>query len=220
MRDGKEVILLVENDRNAIYNEQEFLEEGHYEIVTAENGKKAMEYLEKNPYDTDIMIVALNLPDMDGIELLKQVKQTSCLDGIPVVIIIPVEYKEKQAAAMENDAEDIILSPYEKKVAANRIRNILAAKRHMEYENVMEGFVGKELDKCIDTLGLCKCRQCRKDVVALTLNHLRPRYASTEKGRLLCATDQLSYDYVSAMLRAITESAETVKNNPRHKNGQ
>ena len=133
MRDGKEVILLVENDRNAIYNEQEFLEEGHYEIVTAENGKKAMEYLEKNPYDTDIMIVALNLPDMDGIELLKQVKQTSYLDGIPVVIIIPVEYKEKQAAAMENDAEDIILSPYEKKVAANRIRNILAAKIHMEY---------------------------------------------------------------------------------------
>lgn len=216
MRDGKEVILLVENDRDAVNEERAFLEEGRYEIITEEDGKKALEYLEKDPYNVDVVITALHLPGMDGIELLKQIKQMPRLGGVAVVVIIPVDSREKQAAAMENGAEDIILSPYEKQVAANRIRNILSAKKHREYENVMEEFVGRELDKCADTLGLCKCRQCRKDVLALTLNHLRPRYASTEKGRLLCATDQLSYDYVSAMLRAITESAEIVKNNPRH----
>ena len=80
----------------------------------------------------------------------------------------------------------------------------------------MEEIMEKELDKCIDSLGICKCAKCRRDVLTLSLNKIRPRYVSSEKGRLLAVVDQMSYDYIPEMLRAITESAEIVKKNPHH----
>lgn len=89
-------------------------------------------------------------------------------------------------------------------------------KKKFRYMNVMEEIVEKELDNCIDSLGLCRCPQCRVDVIALSLNRLKSRYVSSEKGRLLSVIDQMSYDYIPEILRAITESAEVVKKNPRH----
>ena len=82
--------------------------------------------------------------------------------------------------------------------------------------NIMEELAARELNRCIDSLGICKCRQCRKDVITLSLNRLKPRYVSSAKGKLLSELDQMSYDYVPEMLRALTESAEIVKKNPRH----
>ena len=117
---------------------------------------------------------------------------------------------------MDYGAEDIILSPFDNRTAANRIRNILAANARPLCINVMEEMVERELDKCIDSLGLCRCLQCRKDVLSLSLNRLKPRYVSSEKGKLLSCLDQMSYDCVPEMLRALTESAEIVKRNPNH----
>lgn len=216
MRNGKEVILLVNSDGNARNAAKAFLEAKHYEIITVCDGKEALEYLSKNPNDTDLVVTALELSVLNGIELLKLLKLSQRMKDVPVVIVMPVGREKERAEAMDNGAEDIILQPFDNRAVANRIHNILVSKGRPMCVNVMEEIVEKELEKCIDSLGVCKCRQCRKDILTLSLNRLKPRYVSTEKGRLLSVIDQMSYDYVPEMLRAITESAEIVKKNPRH----
>lgn len=117
---------------------------------------------------------------------------------------------------MDNGAEDILFFPFDSRVVLNRVHNILMSGRRPTCVNIMEELAARELNRCIDSLGICKCRQCRKDVITLSLNRLKPRYVSSAKGKLLSELDQMSYDYVPEMLRALTESAEIVKKNPRH----
>ena len=82
--------------------------------------------------------------------------------------------------------------------------------------NVMEDLVKEQIDKNINTFGICQCAVCRSDLAALTLNHLSPKYVSTEKGRLISATEKMSYDNILEIVKAIAECAEIIKQNPRH----
>lgn len=216
MRNGREVILLVEGDGETRNAEKAFLEKNHYQVIAVEDGKAALDYLKDNPNGIDLVISALELPVINGIELLKLLKLSQRMRDVPVLLVIPLEREKEKNEAMDYGAEDIILSPFDYRTAANRIRNIMAANARPLCINVMEEMVARELDKCIDSLGLCRCRQCRKDVLSLSLNRLKPRYVSTEKGKLLSCLDQMSYDCVPEMLRALTESAEIVKRNPNH----
>lgn len=216
MRNGKEVILLVEGNADILNAEKALLEERHYEIILAQDGKAALDYLKDNPYDTDLVLSALDIPLISGLEMLKLLKLSQRMKDVPVVIIMPMEREEEQTQVMDHGAEDIILYPFDSRVVVNRIHNILASRKHPGCVNVMEELAARELNQCIDSLGICKCRQCRKDVLTLSLNRLKPRYVSSEKGKLLSALDQMSYDYMPEMLRALTESAEIVKKNPRH----
>lgn len=216
MRDGKEVIVLAESDERVRDAIKVFLEELHYEVAAVGDGRAALQYLEENPYDTDLVLCALDLPVIGSMEMLKVLKLSQDTKDIPVLVRIPIERETEVAKVMDNGAEDIIFLPFDDRVLANRIRNILVSKRRPACKNVMEDAVVRELDNYVDSLGMCKCRQCRKDAQALALNRLKPRYVSSEKGKILAAMDRMSSDYLPDILRALTESAEIVKKNPRH----
>ena len=75
-------ILLVEDDKNQrLLYEQELSQEG-YEVVTASNGKEALEKVQVQP--PDIVIMDINMPKMDGIEAIGRILSRN--KEIPVII--------------------------------------------------------------------------------------------------------------------------------------
>ena len=216
MGNGREVILLVEGNAEILRVETNILEEKHCEVIAMEDGKQALDYLKENPYDTDLVLAAIDAPVIDGKELLRLLKLSQRMKDIPVVIKLPVDREEDRTEVMNNGAEDILLTPYDERCMFRRISNIIMASRRPFCINIMEEAVVRELDRHIDELGMCKCRQCRKDVQTLALNRVKPKYISSERGRVLSGLDQLSSDYLPDILCALTESAEIVKKNPRH----
>ncbi len=216
MREGKKVILLAEGNADLRIEEKNMFEKWNCIIDIVQTGTQALDYLRKNTDTTDMVVTSLNLPELSGMELLEILQLSNRLKRVPCVMILPEKKIDIVEEVLNRGAEDIILYPIEKVVAARRIHNILMAKTRPLYENIMEEIMEKELDKCIDSLGICQCAKCRRDVLTLSLNKIRPRYVSSEKGRLLAVVDQMSYDYIPEMLRAITESAEIVKKNPHH----
>lgn len=83
----------------------------------------------------------------------------------------------------------------------------------------MEDLVKEKLDETIDSLGCCKCEQCRSDIISYALNRLKPKYANTEMGTTLLKVDSLSLQFEIDLLTAIYDGAEVVKKYPRHKKG-
>lgn len=215
MREGKKIILLAEGNTEIVASGKE-LEKWDCIVDTVQTGREALDYLKKNADTTDMVVSSLLLPELSGLDLLDILQLSERMRKVPFVMIIPEKKIDVVDEVLDRGAEDVILYPQEKNAAVKRIHNILKAHSHPLYENIMEGMLEKELDKCIDLLGICKCQTCRSDVMTLALNRIRPRYVSSEKGRLLSVVDQMSYDYVPDMLRALTESAEIVKKNPRH----
>ncbi len=216
MRNGKEVILLVEGNEEIRRVETDFLEDKHCEVIGMEDGKQALDYLKENPYDTDLVLTSIDAPVIDGKELLRLLKLSQRMKDIPVMVKLPMDRAEDRTEVMNNGAEDVLLTPYDERAMFHRIDNIIMAKRRPFCVNIMEEAVVRELDRHIDELGVCKCRQCRKDIQTLALNRVKPKYVSSERGKILSGLDQLSSDYLPDILCALTESAEIVKKNPRH----
>ncbi len=83
-------ILIVDDDQNILRLYKEELEEEGYEIVTASNGQEAMEQFEKE--SPDLVTLDILLPDVDGIKLLRQMKEKR--PRLPVIMSTAYDYRD------------------------------------------------------------------------------------------------------------------------------
>ena len=115
-------ILLVEDDKNQrLLYEQELKHEG-YEIVTASNGKEALEKVqEKLP---DIVIMDINMPKMDGIEAMGKILGKN--KEIPV--IINTAYSNYKDSFMSWAADAYIVKTSDLSELKEKIKEVLARK--------------------------------------------------------------------------------------------
>ena len=115
-------ILLVEDDENQrLLYEQELMHEG-YEVVTASNGKEALEKVqEKLP---DIVIMDINMPKMDGIEAMGRILGKN--KEIPV--IINTAYSNYKDSFMSWAADAYIVKTSDLSELKEKIKEVLAKK--------------------------------------------------------------------------------------------
>ena len=83
-------ILIVDDDQNILRLYKEELEEEGYVIVTASNGQEAMEQFERET--PDLVTLDILLPDVDGIKLLRQMKEKR--PRLPVIMSTAYDYRD------------------------------------------------------------------------------------------------------------------------------
>lgn len=89
--------------------------------------------------------------------------------------------------------------------------------KNVRVANVMEKLVDEEFPVVMQKFpDACCCAQCLSDIKALALNKLKPRYVSTDRGDLFERVNISDMMIKVDALRAMTEAAEKVTNNPRH----
>lgn len=83
-------------------------------------------------------------------------------------------------------------------------------------KNVEEERIFEKILDIIKDLDCCTCEKCINDIAAYALNQIKPKYVSTEIGRLYEKTRMFDKEHEKNLLVAILNAAEVVKNNPRH----
>lgn len=83
-------------------------------------------------------------------------------------------------------------------------------------KNYMEEVVLNLIDSVLNDIDMCKCDLCVKDIAALALNNLPPKYIATEKGELYSKVNSLKSQFEVDVISAITKAAVLVKKSPRH----
>ena len=83
-------ILIVDDDPNILRLYKEELEEEGYIIVTASNGQEAIEKFESE--DPDLVTLDILLPDIDGIKLLRQMKEKK--PRLPIIMSTAYDYRD------------------------------------------------------------------------------------------------------------------------------
>ncbi len=113
---------------------------GGAEIIEAENGQVAMDQLKKNW--VDIVITDFNMPEMNGLELIKQMKEDELFDQIPVVVITTEGSQEKVDQFLAQGAAGYIQKPF----SPEQLRDILVQLLgEMDYEEDLDDS-GDEFD--------------------------------------------------------------------------
>jgi diguanylate cyclase (GGDEF)-like protein len=101
---------------------------GNYRVQTAINGRLALDIINAES-PPDLILLDIQMPDIDGYEVLITMKQSDKTKSIPVIFITGRDNAEDEARGLELGAMDYITKPFNIPVVMARVRNQLALKQ-------------------------------------------------------------------------------------------
>ena len=127
-----------------------------YLVETAANGREALRMVQEKPFD--LMLLDIMMPEMDGYEVLKQLKADSDLRHLPVIMISALSELDSVVHCIEMGAEDYLPKPFNPTVLKARVGACLEKKRSRDremllFEQLQENYQRlQELEKMRDDL--------------------------------------------------------------------
>ena len=115
-----QTIALVDDDRNILTSVSLSLEAEGYRIQTYTDGAAALEGLKSNP--PDLAIVDIKMPRMDGMELLRRLRQKS---DLPVIFLTSKDEEIDELFGLKMGADDFIRKPFSQRLLVERVKAIL-----------------------------------------------------------------------------------------------
>ena len=104
-------VLVVDDSRSIVAMVRYSLEKTGYQVFSAHDGQEGLERL-KETGGTDIIICDLNMPNMDGLTMLKAVKASSEYVGIPFLMLTTEAQQSMRQQAKEAGARAWIIKPF------------------------------------------------------------------------------------------------------------
>ncbi len=117
---GKKV-LLVDDDLRNIFALTHVLEMQQMSVIFAKNGKEALDKIEKNP-DTDIVLMDIMMPVMDGYEAMQEIRNMERFKAIPILALTAKAMKGDKQKCIEAGANDYISKPIDSDNLLSQIR--------------------------------------------------------------------------------------------------
>lgn len=104
-------LLLIDDDPNLILLVKDYLEFRGYEVTTAENGREALEILEKEM--PDMIICDVMMPEMDGYAFVEQVRKDPRTNWIPVLFLSAKGQSQDRVKGLNTGADVYMVKPFE-----------------------------------------------------------------------------------------------------------
>ena len=116
-------ILLVDDSRTVRQQVGITLTEAGYQTVEAENGQQAISVLQTNE-DVAMIIADVNMPVMNGIEMLWRMKNTNTAPGVPIVMLTTEGQAELIDEAKKAGAKGWIIKPFKPDLLVNAVKKL------------------------------------------------------------------------------------------------
>lgn len=118
-------ILIVDDDIELLAMLCRYFERKKYSIITAKDGLEALEKIQRNP---DIILLDINMPKMDGIELCRRVRdKISC----PIIFLTGKVEEQDRVNGLLSGGDDYIVKPFSlKELDARIIAHLKREQRH------------------------------------------------------------------------------------------
>ena len=97
---------------------------GHSNVDEAEDGQAALNKLKANTFD--FVVSDINMPNMNGFELLRQIRQDASLKGLPVLLVTAEAKREDIIMAAQIGASGYIVKPFTKATLEDKLTKIIA----------------------------------------------------------------------------------------------
>ena len=113
-------IALVDDDRNILTSVSIALEAEGYRVETYTDGASALDGLKQNP--PDLAIFDIKMPRMDGMELLRRLRQKS---DVPVIFLTSKDEEIDELFGLKMGADDFIRKPFSQRLLVERVKAVL-----------------------------------------------------------------------------------------------
>lgn len=123
---NKYCILIIEDDEKICKFITTVLASNNYSVVTAKDGREALSHIPS--YCPDLILLDLGLPDMDGSEIIRSVREWSL---IPIIVISARDRGHDKVEALDLGADDYMTKPFDPAELLARIRTALRHNRNL-----------------------------------------------------------------------------------------
>ncbi len=96
-----------------------------YEVHTEEDGLKALAWLQEGNIP-DLILTDLQMPNLDGMELISRLKESGYFSDIPVIVLSSKDSSDDRVKCLRLGAEDYIMKPFNPEELLIRIERILS----------------------------------------------------------------------------------------------
>jgi two-component system alkaline phosphatase synthesis response regulator PhoP len=122
-----EKILIIDDEENIVLLAETNLEMCGYRVITAQDGKQGLEMAQKEK--PDLIILDIRLPEIDGWEVCRRLKNSTDTRNIPIVFLTAHAQENDINKGLSLGAEEFITKPFIPEDMAQRIKKILAQKQ-------------------------------------------------------------------------------------------
>ncbi len=126
----KQTILVVDDDPGARQSLEVILEDD-YRVLCVGNGPEALKILQEET--VDLILLDVNMPDMDGLEVLRKIKEQD--EELDVIMVSALDLARKAVDAIRLGAYDYITKPYEPEDILSSVHRVLSKQKlHKELD--------------------------------------------------------------------------------------
>jgi two-component system chemotaxis response regulator CheY len=97
------------------------LRELGYEVCEAGNGKEALKVMESEKAAVNLVLADWNMPEMNGLELLKQLRQDPDLASLKVIMVTTETELDHMVSALEAGANEYVMKPFTKDILKEKL---------------------------------------------------------------------------------------------------
>ena len=97
------------------------LKELGYEVCEAGNGKEALKVMESEKAAINLVLADWNMPEMNGLELLKQLRQDPALASLKIIMVTTETELDHMVSALEAGANEYVMKPFTKDILKEKL---------------------------------------------------------------------------------------------------
>ncbi len=172
--------VLVVEDEQAISSLVAFhLEQNGYEAVVSAEGQRALDLIGKKA--PSLVLLDIMLPDLDGLEILKRIRQTEATARLPVILLTARAEEADRVLGLEIGADDYVVKPFSPRELMLRVEKLISTRENTDTTKLPTVFGRLEIDedrfrvavdgKALDISAtemrlLCELMRCRGRVLS------------------------------------------------------
>lgn len=144
-------LLIVDDEPYNVEILEEILADaGYHNVVGCTDSRQAMELC--TLHNPDLILLDLQMPHIDGFEIIAQLKSTPTLRHIPTLVITAQSGHDYRLRALNNGAKDYVIKPFNPNEVLTRIRNLLETQylhNNLKHQNQELAHVNKTLSELV-----------------------------------------------------------------------
>lgn len=137
----KNIILVVDDDKTNLTLAQNILLP-KYRIAASNSGQAALKYLEN--HRPDLILLDINMPDMDGFEVMEQIRLRGESDTIPVIFLTADNLAETEIKCFQMGAMDFVTKPFVPDILLSRVDKTIELD---QYRHSLENMVMEQAER-------------------------------------------------------------------------
>ncbi|MGX4593285.1 response regulator transcription factor [Leuconostoc sp. JNUCC 76] len=211
-------ILIVEDDHSVSELMSNYLEKEGYDLLHAFEGEEAIQKFKNKKFD--LIILDIMIPKLDGLEVMKQIRESS---SIPILIVSAKDTDVEKALGLELGADDYLSKPFSIIEFSARVKAALRRVNYSKDENNVTVF--HYMDLTVDTKNFSVWKPERKiqltakefEILKLFLSHPNNVFTKSQIYQNVWHDDYYGDENViNVHIRRLREKIEETPSNPKY----